>query len=204
MDRTPASDVEIGRRNLRLAAICASVFFGMVGLAFASAPLYALFCQITGFGGTTQVATSTDGIEVLDRTVTVRFDANVSPKLPWSFEPVQREVTLRLGEIGTIEYRARNTAAVPSTGTATFNVTPIATGPFFSKIACFCFTEQTLQPGQELVMPVQFFVDPAMIDDPDTAGVHTITLSYTFFPVAGSAPVATVDLPAESETPNRL
>lgn len=177
-------DGRTARSNLRTAIACAGVFAGMVGLAFASVPLYDLFCKVTGYGGTTRTATAAEGVEIVDRPITVRFDANVAPGLPWVFEPEVKHVTLKLGEIGTVKYRARNASAVTTTGTATFNVTPGAMGAFFSKIACFCFTQQTLKPGEELEMGVTFYVDPAMVDDPDTASVHTVTLSYTFFPAA--------------------
>lgn len=175
----PAND---RRRNAAVAVSCAAVFFGMVGLAFASAPLYRLFCQVTGFGGTTQVAASAEGVEVLDRPITVRFDANVGAGLPWRFTPEQRSVTLKLGELGTVYYVAENISDRPTVGSATFNVTPDAMGPYFSKIACFCFTEQKLEPGETLRMGVSFYVDPAMVDDADSASIKTVTLSYTFYP----------------------
>jgi cytochrome c oxidase assembly protein subunit 11 len=177
--------VDAARRgNLRIAAACGAVFFGMVGLSFASVPLYELFCRVTGYGGTTQVATSAEGVPVLDREINVRFDANVAPGLPWEFHADQLEVRVRLGEMRTISYRARNTSDIATVGTATFNVTPDATGAYFSKIACFCFNQQVLQPGEEIEMGVTFYVDPAILDDADTDRVPTITLSYTFFPAA--------------------
>jgi len=182
------------RRNRNLALACAGVFVGMVGLAYASVPLYDLFCKVTGYEGTTQVATSADGVKVLDREITVRFDANVAPGLKWHFEPEVRSVTLKVGELGTVKFRAKNLTDVASTGRATYNVTPDAMGAYFSKIACFCFTEETLQPGEELEMGVTFYVDPAMVDDPDSASIRTVTLSYTFFPaVTPARPVAAVE-----------
>jgi cytochrome c oxidase assembly protein subunit 11 len=174
------------RAHLRVAAACAGVFFGMVGLSFASVPLYDLFCRVTGYGGTTQVASGAEGVPVLDREINVRFDANVAPGLPWEFRSDERQVRVRLGELRTITYRARNTAATPTSGTSTFNVTPDSTGAFFSKVACFCFTEQTIGPGETVEMAVTFYVDPAILDDADTRSVPTITLSYTFFPSASA------------------
>lgn len=179
-------------RNVAVALACVVFVGAMVGAAYAAVPLYQLFCQITGYGGTTQRAEAPSGT-VVDVPVTVRFDANVGRKLPWAFAPDQRQITLKLGEMQTVFYKARNTADVPTTASATFNVTPPQAGAYFSKIACFCFTEQTLQPGEELEMGVTFFVDPAMLDDVDAASIRTITLSYTFYPVAGTmAPLAAV------------
>lgn len=163
------------------------VFLGvacMVGLAFASVPLYRLFCQVTGFGGTTMVAESAPDV-VLDRTVTVKFDSNTSRNINWAFKPEKREETVRLGQQGLIAYIAKNRADIPTAGTATYNVTPVKVGQYFHKIQCFCFGEQVLEPGQEMSMPVLYFVDPKMNEDPEMADVQTITLSYTFFP-AGS------------------
>lgn len=180
--------------NLRVAALCAALFLGMVGLSFASAPLYDMFCKVTGYGGTTQVATSYEGVPVLDREINVRFDANVSPELPWEFAAEQQTVRMRIGEMRTINYRARNISNRETVGTSTFNVTPESTGAYFSKIACFCFTQQVLKPGEELEMGVTFYVDPAIVDDPDANGVPTITLSYTFFPAARpDKPLAAAD-----------
>jgi cytochrome c oxidase assembly protein subunit 11 len=157
----------------------------MVGFAYASVPLYQLFCQVTGFAGTPQRAVQAPS-EVLERTVTVRFDANVSGGLPWSFEPLQRTVEVRIGETSVVHYRATNQADRDTTGTATFNVAPDQTGIYFNKLACFCFTEQTLAPGQSIDMPVQFFVDPAIVKDANAGKFPQITLSYTFYP-AGAA-----------------
>lgn len=168
------------RSNARLALTLIGVVFGMVGLSFAMVPLYQLFCQVTGWGGTTQVA-ETLPETVSDRTIAVRFNADVNEKLPWSFGPVQREVEVKIGENRLAFYRAKNVGERPVVGTATFNVTPLKAGQYFSKVACFCFTEQRLEPGQEIDMPVSFFVDPAILDDPNMEDVKTITLSYTFF-----------------------
>jgi cytochrome c oxidase assembly protein subunit 11 len=167
-------------KNARLAWSLVAVFAGMLGLAYASAPLYRAFCQATGFGGTTQVAVEGDR-PVLKRTVEVRFDTSVDPNLSWYFEPVQREVTVRLGEEKLVYFRATNRSQRPIVGTATYNVTPETAGAWFNKIQCFCFTEQLLQAGQSVDMPVIFFVDPDMDKDRRYDNVRTITLSYTFF-----------------------
>ena len=154
---------------------------GMLGVSYAAVPLYELFCRVTGYGGTTaqaEVAPET----ALSQMMTVRFDANRMSGLPWDFRPVQRQVELPIGEAMTIEYEATNTSTSPTTGTATFNVSPDAAGAFFNKIECFCFTEQTLQPGESVRMPVNFFIDPEIVDDLDANWIKTITLSYTFFP----------------------
>ncbi len=150
------------------------------GLAFASVPLYRLFCQVTGFGGTTQVAESVPEA-ALDRKMTVRFNADVDPALPWVFQPVQREIEVRVGEQALAFYRATNTASTAVTGHASFNVTPHKAGGYFSKIECFCFTEQTLGPGESMDMPVSFFIDPEIASDRKLDGVNAITLSYMFF-----------------------
>ncbi|WP_274425070.1 cytochrome c oxidase assembly protein [Chelativorans sp. YIM 93263] len=175
------SDEVRNRRNRTVAIACVGVFAGMVGMSYAAVPLYEMFCQVTGYGGTTQrVEQYSDTI--LDKTVTVRFDANTNG-IPWEFKPKQRQVKLRIGETSEISYLARNTASRPTTGTATFNVTPAIAGAYFNKVECFCFTEQELQPGEEYEMPVQFFVDPAIVDAPELKNLSTITLSYTFYPL---------------------
>lgn len=169
-------------RNRKVAVACALFAVGMVGLAYASVPLYRLFCQVTGFGGTPQRAERPSN-QILDRTVTVRFDANVGPGLAWDFQPVVPTMTVRIGENALAVYRATNRSDKPLVGTATFNVTPDQIGSFFNKIACFCFTEQRLEPGESVEMPVSFFIDPAIVNDLDGAKVRNITLSYTFYPV---------------------
>jgi len=174
----------LAQRNARTALIMALVAAAMVGLAFASVPLYRLFCQATGFGGTTQRADQAPG--AVAGQIGVRFDANVHPGLPWRFEPVQRTVRIAPGAKTRIFYRATNLVARPITGQAVFNVSPDTVGKYFKKIACFCFTEQTLKAGQTVDMPVVFFVDPEIRTDPDTKGVDEITLSYTFYPVETS------------------
>ncbi len=152
----------------------------MIGVVAASVPLYRLFCQVTGYGGTTAVAVAAPEV-VSDRVMTVRFDSNVNGNLPWRFAPAQDAVEVRLGEEKLIFFVAENTSDRPVTGTATFNVAPAKAGQYFAKIECFCFTEQTLAPGQRIEMPVSFYVDPRIADDRNTDEVETITLSYTFF-----------------------
>jgi cytochrome c oxidase assembly protein subunit 11 len=171
-----------GRRTSKAltVVVLASVVIGMLGLTAAAVPLYRLFCQATGYGGTTQRAEAAPD-QGLDRTITVRFNADVDPDLPWSFAPEQRQVEVRIGEQSLAFFRARNRSDHAIVGQATYNVTPFKAGPYFSKIACFCFEQQVLQPGQEVDMPVSFYVDPAILDDRNTQDVHTITLSYTFF-----------------------
>lgn len=164
----------------KTAIYLAGVAAFMVGMAFAAVPLYDLFCRVTGYGGTTQAAESAPDV-VLDRTVDVRFDASTVSGMPWEFEPMQLEQTLKIGETGLAFYEAHNPTDRPVTGTATFNVTPYSVGGYFAKIECFCFTEQTLQPGERITMPVSYFIDPEMVDDPEAARAHTITLSYTFY-----------------------
>ena len=173
-----------GRKSDRAKALTAfalaSVIVGMVGLTAAAVPLYRLFCQVTGYGGTTQRADAAPERQV-DQTIEVRFNADVAQGLPWSFAPVERAVEVRLGEQHLAFYRAHNGGDRPIAGTATFNVTPFKAGAYFSKIACFCFEEQSLQGGETVDMPVSFYVDPAILEDPDTQDVRAITLSYTFF-----------------------
>lgn len=170
--------------NARTGLIAAIAALGMVALAYASVPLYRMFCQVTGFGGTTQQAS--EGAlpdKPLAKSISVRFDANVAPGIPWSFEPVKTHETVRIGERRLAFYRATNHSDRPITGTASFNVSPDTAGGYFVKIACFCFSEQTLQPGQSVDMPVTYFVDPTIVDDADGRRIDEITLSYTFFPV---------------------
>ena len=175
-----------------MALALVSVVAGMTGLAFASVPLYRLFCQVTGYQGTTQRADA-GADRVLDREVVVRFDANIS-SLDWTFRPEVPQVHVKLGEIATVNFIAENTGPQESVGTATFNVQPDMAGLYFNKIECFCFTEQALKPGERIAMPVQFFVSPDLEDDRDLKAARTITLSYTFFPVAGARqPVAQAD-----------
>jgi cytochrome c oxidase assembly protein subunit 11 len=174
------------RRNARTGVVLTGIVAGMVGLSFASVPLYRLFCQVTGYGGTTQIAAAAPGA-VTERVIKVRFNADTAPDLPWSFKPVQREIALKVGESGLAYYRARNLAAEAVTGISTFNVTPLKAGRYFSKVQCFCFDEQRLEAGQELDMAVTFFVDPEILSDRNLDEVKTITLSYTFFRAPGDA-----------------
>jgi cytochrome c oxidase assembly protein subunit 11 len=163
-----------------VALALAGVVAGMVGLSFAAVPLYQMFCQVTGYGGTTQRADAAPD-RILDKTVTVRFDANVDPNLPWTFVPEQRSMQVRIGESSLAFFKATNNSDKPLTGTAGFNVAPQAAGLYFAKVQCFCFTEQTLAPGQSIDMPVSFFVDPKFVDDESTVNIPEITLSYTFY-----------------------
>ncbi len=171
---------DLARRNRRVGLLSAAAAGAMVGLAFASVPLYDLFCRVTGFGGTTQVAAKAPD-QPGERIITVRFNGDTAKGLPWAFRPEQISMQVRVGEEHMAFYKAVNRSGRTVTGTATFNVQPDQAGVYFQKIACFCFTEQTLAPGQEVDMPVSFFVDPAIADDPAMARVNTITLSYTFF-----------------------
>ena len=175
----------VASKNSRTALMMALVAAFMVGLAFASVPLYRMFCELTGFDGTPRRAEKAPG--PVAGQVGVRFDANVHPGLPWRFEPEQQTVEIAPGARTKIFYRAQNLSARPITGQAVFNVSPDQAGKYFNKIECFCFTEQTLKPGQSVDMPVVFFVDPKILKDEDTKDVHEITLSYTFYPVESGA-----------------
>lgn len=167
-------------RNRRLALISFTAAAGMVGASYAAVPLYEIFCQVTGYGGTTQVAEAAPA-KVLNRKMTIRFNADVGKAMPWRFAPAQDRVDVKVGEQGLAFYRAKNVSGRTITGTATFNVTPAKAGQYFNKVACFCFTEQELKAGAEVDMPVTFFVDPDIANDPNLNEVTTITLSYTFF-----------------------
>jgi cytochrome c oxidase assembly protein subunit 11 len=163
----------------RTAAQLAAVVATMASLSFAAVPFYDWFCRVTGYGGTPSVAEASTGV-ILDQTVKVRFDASVEQGMPWSFKPVERSMQIRIGETGLAFYEAHNPTDRVIAGTASFNVFPDTAGGYFTKIECFCFTEQVLQPGETVQMPVTFFVDPTIVDDPDAKFVHEITLSYTF------------------------
>ena len=177
------------RANWIVAACCLAFFGGMIGVTFASAQLYTLFCKATGYGGTTQrVEQASD--RILDKKITVRFDANVAPGLPWDFKPLQRSVEMKIGETVKIAYRAENIFSEPVRGKAIFNVQPELAGSYFNKLECFCFTDTELKPGQVLEMPVVFFIDPEIVNEPDLKKLDTITLSYTFFPSSDDKPVA--------------
>jgi cytochrome c oxidase assembly protein subunit 11 len=171
---------QAARRNSRLALICALVFVGMVGAAFASVPLYKAFCQLTGFGGTVRKADAAPDT-VLATPITIRFDSNVRD-LPWTFKAEQVSQTLKIGATGLAFFKVTNTGATATTGRASYNVVPDQAGAYFQKLECFCFTSQTLQPGQTIEFPVVYFVDPKLTTDEDTKGIKEITLSYTFFP----------------------
>ena len=182
----------MNRRNGTTVALLAAVVCGMVGLSFASVPLYRMFCQATGFGGTTQRATAAPG-RVGDTLVTVRFDATTAAELGWDFHPLESAVRVHPGEQREVFFRAVNRTSETVTGTATFNVTPTKTGIYFDKLQCFCFNEQQLKPGESRDMGVVFFVDPDLLTDPSTSDVRTITLSYTMFRApAASQPNAAV------------
>ena len=174
-------------KNLRIAVTALGISVGMLGLAYASVPLYRIFCQVTGFGGTTQRADAAPQ-RATTTPISVRFDANTSSKLNWAFHAVQPTMTVKIGEQNMAYFRAKNISDEVLTGSAVFNVTPPTAGIYFNKIQCFCFTEQTLKPGESIDMPVVFFLDPAMVEDADLDEVSTITLSYTFFPVKQKKP----------------
>jgi cytochrome c oxidase assembly protein subunit 11 len=178
---TGQTTTPLRRSDVIVAASCGLCVAFMVGAAYAAVPLYDWFCRATGFNGTTQVAASAPA-GALGRSITVRFDANVGPGLPWRFEPEQNSIEVRLGEVVTVNYRVINQAARAITASAAYNVAPLNVGAYFQKINCFCFTEQSLKPGETRDMAVVFYVDPAMAEDPDGADLNTITLSYTFYP----------------------
>ena len=168
-------------RKTRTGLLAGFLAISMVGVSFAAVPLYEMFCEVTGFGGTPVRAAAAPG--AVAGNVGVRFDANISPQLPWRFEPVERTIRIQPGARTQVAYRATNLTGRPTTGQAMFNVTPLKAGQYFSKIECFCFTEQTLKAGESVEMPVIFFIDPQIRKDPDTRDIDEITLSYTFYPV---------------------
>ncbi|QUS56881.1 cytochrome c oxidase assembly protein [Pseudovibrio brasiliensis] len=196
-----AEQAKANRSNATVAVICAGVFFGMVGLSFAAVPLYQLFCQVTGYGGTTQRAEEASDT-ILDREIIVSFDANVAPGLDWDFKPKQKKVRVKLGQMTEIMYEAKSLAQQVSTGTSTFNVAPFEVGGYFNKIDCFCFTEQPLQSGESIDMPVVFFIDPELDKDESLKNIKEITLSYTFFelPKDGEEETAAVASPSDAAT----
>ncbi len=181
------TSVALDQKNLKTGLLAFAGALAMLGLGYAAVPLYDLFCRVTGFGGTTQQATESDA-DIAARiaqsaggkSISIRFDGSTSSAIPWSFRPEQVTDTVTIGQRDIAFYIARNDSDVPITGTATFNVEPEQTGKYFNKIQCFCFTEQTLQPGEEVRMPVLYFIDPAILDDERTLDVEQITLSYTF------------------------
>jgi cytochrome c oxidase assembly protein subunit 11 len=199
----PKTSARVPARDLALAAACGAFVAFMVGMAYAAVPLYTWFCRTTGFGGTPQVARAAPA-EVLARTLTVRFDANVMAGLPWRFEPQQTSMQVHVGEVATALYTVTNEAARATYGQASYNVSPPTTGAYFEKINCFCFSEQDLKPGERRELVVVFYVDPKLAQDAEQDGLNTITLSYTFYPLrqpsgAQAAPVAGNARPAENE-----
>lgn len=188
-DRSGAGNKEdrsLQNQHRTMALSLAGVVIVMIGLSFAAVPAYKLFCQVTGYGGTTQKAERPAEF-ISDRTMTIRFDSNVSHDLSWEFKPVQKVIKVRIGEPTLIFYQAKNTSKRDTVGTATFNVTPEGAGIYFNKVQCFCFDEQRLAAGQVADMPVDFYIDPAILDDKDAKRIKEVTLSYTMFPIEESA-----------------
>lgn len=184
------ANTSIDDRNLRTGGLALLGALAMLGLGYAAVPLYDLFCRVTGFGGTTQVATEAEANSAasvaVKRDISIRFDGSIARDLPWQFRPNQATDTVRIGQRDMATYFARNDDTVPITGVASFNVTPEQAGKYFHKIQCFCFTQQTLQPGQEVKMPVLYYVDPAILEDDVIGDIEQITLSYTFHRAQGS------------------
>jgi len=176
----PNPNSQNNKSNIRVALMCGGLVVGMVGMAYASVPLYRIFCQVTGYGGTTRTAEG-PSVTILDKKINVDFDASVNRGLGWKFKPLQHRITLKIGEEALALYQAENLTDRTITGTAVFNVTPLQAGKYFNKIQCFCFTEQTLKPGEVAEMPVTFFVDPEIVKNKDLKKLTTITLSYTFY-----------------------
>jgi len=183
----PAKRRRLGR-DATVAASCGLLVALMVGASYAAVPFYNWFCRATGFNGTTMVATAAPSAGPLARTIAVRFDSNVSGGLPWKFVPEKSEINVRIGEVVTVFYTVTNQSARPTTAQAAYNVAPLTVGSYFQKINCFCFTEQSLAPGESREMPVVFYVDPALVADSENDGLKSITLSYTFYPVRDPAP----------------
>jgi cytochrome c oxidase assembly protein subunit 11 len=188
------------RRDMTVAAVCGCVVAMMIGLTYASVPFYDWFCRTTGYRGDTQVSQQAPA-RPLARTMTVRFDSNVAPGLPWKFEPEQNEIKLKIGEVATVHYKVTNLAARAITAQAGYNVSPPQAGSYFDKINCFCFTQQTMQPGESREMAVVFYIDPAIAKDREQDDLNTVTLSYTFYRLPDAAqPVAD----AAAAKPNKL
>lgn len=184
MASLPPSPFDRDRRNRRTLVAMAAVGLSMLGLGFASVPLYRIFCEQTGFGGTTMRAAADVQVQqATGHTMSIRFDSNVQPGMPWQFYPEHRTDTVTIGRKDMAIFIAKNMSDKPVTGTASFNVTPTQAGAYFTKIQCFCFTQQTLKPGEEVRMPVLYYVDPKILQDPDNKDTQQITLSYTFYPV---------------------
>ncbi|RUM06689.1 cytochrome c oxidase assembly protein [Rhizobium chutanense] len=178
-----------GRNNGAVVMMCLSFVFGMGAMSYAAVPLYRIFCQVTGYNGTTQRVDQVSSV-VLDRTMRVTFDANVAPGLQWDFKPVEREVNPKIGETIQVNFTAENRSNETQRGQAVFNVTPGEAGVYFNKVQCFCFTETDLKPGEKLDMPVVFYIDPEIVKAVESKNIHTVTLSYTFYPKEGPKPVA--------------
>ena len=192
--KTPAAPL---RRDILVAFCCGGLVAIMIGLSFAAVPLYSWFCRTTGYGGTTQVAKAAPQ-QTSDRTIMVRFDSNVAAGLPWRFEPEQRTIDVKLGQVVTVYYSVTNEAARETAGQAGYNVNPSTVGIYFEKINCFCFTEQTMKPGERREMAVVFYVDPKLAEDSEQDKVDLITLSYTFYPVRVPDQAAANTLPGKS------
>ncbi|MBY5708171.1 MULTISPECIES: cytochrome c oxidase assembly protein [Rhizobium] len=190
---TPKKQV---RNNGAVVMMCLSFVFGMGAMSYAAVPLYRIFCQVTGYNGTTQRVDQVSSV-VLDRTMRVTFDANVAPGLQWDFKPVEREVNPKIGETIQVNFTAENRSNETQRGQAVFNVTPGEAGVYFNKVQCFCFTETDLKPGEKLDMPVVFYIDPEIVKAVESKNIHTITLSYTFYPKEGPKPVASNEGGAE-------
>ncbi|MGR9203014.1 cytochrome c oxidase assembly protein [Rhizobium leguminosarum] len=185
-----------GRNNGAVVMMCLSFVFGMGAMSYAAVPLYRIFCQVTGYNGTTQRVDQVSSV-VLDRTMRVTFDANVAPGLQWEFKPVEREVNPKIGETIQVNFTAENRSNETQRGQAVFNVTPGEAGVYFNKVQCFCFTETDLKPGEKLDMPVVFYIDPEIVKAVESKDIHTVTLSYTFYPKEGPKPVASNEGGAE-------
>jgi cytochrome c oxidase assembly protein subunit 11 len=197
MSAPPKSPAPVLRRDLLVGFCCGGLVAVMIGLSFAAVPLYSWFCRTTGYGGTTQVAKAPPS-QVSDRTITVRFDSNVAAGLPWRFVPEQRAIDVKLGQVATVYYSVTNEAARVTAGQAGYNVSPSTVGIYFEKINCFCFTEQTMKPGERRDMAVVFYVDPKLAEDAEQNKVDLITLSYTFYPVRVPDQAAANTLPGKS------
>jgi cytochrome c oxidase assembly protein subunit 11 len=198
MNEDKAGAPKHNNANRVVVGVCLAFFGGMLGMAYAAVPLYAAFCKATGYGGTTQ-RTTQYASKVLDRDITIRFDTN-SAGIPWTFEPVKRSMTIKIGATAQAHFTATNNSDKPVTGRATFNVTPELAGAYFNKVECFCFTDTTLQPGETLDMPVVFYVDPDIVNTSEMKGIKTITLSYTMFQEEGPKPVASVPAKENNKT----
>jgi cytochrome c oxidase assembly protein subunit 11 len=185
-----------GRNNGAVVMMCLSFVFGMGAMSYAAVPLYRIFCQVTGYNGTTQRVDQVSSV-VLDRTMRVTFDANVAPGLQWEFKPVESEVNPKIGETIQVNFTAENRSNETQRGQAVFNVTPGEAGVYFNKVQCFCFTETDLKPGEKLDMPVVFYIDPEIVKAVESRDIHTVTLSYTFYPKEGPKPVASNEGGAE-------